>query len=73
MSLTNNKYAIHNQENYGPTFGGGHDICIGDNAIKTAKAAMLIYPIATIVTVNYLVHNNHGLHLLELQVDLNSR
>jgi hypothetical protein len=31
FSLTNPTYTIYCQSNYGPTFGGGHDIYVADN------------------------------------------
>lgn len=36
--VTNPSYAIYRQAGYGPTFGGGYDICIRDNANSNTRS-----------------------------------
>lgn len=38
MSLINKKYAIHNGESNGPTFGNGHDIYLSDKCNQNNKS-----------------------------------
>ena len=36
--VTNTSFAIYRDPSYGPTFGGGHDIYIADNANQNANS-----------------------------------
>ena len=36
--VTNTSFAIYREPGYGPTFGGGHDIYIADNANQNANS-----------------------------------
>ena len=39
--VTTPKYAIYRSSSYGPTFGGGYDIAIGDNANSNTNSFTL--------------------------------